>query len=176
MRAQTFWTVVVAIAGAILLRDLFPRTEQIPSVPRIVTRYDTVRVIDTAWITRLRHDTVRVNTVERVVVTVPETVRVVPRLRGITAVSVAKRWGDSSLVGGFSLVPLDSGYERRAWTAQLYTPGPLRSLLVDPDVPAPRATFYAPPPPPCGLLCAAKHYLLGGTVGFGACTLGNIVR
>lgn len=174
MKAQAIWIAVLAIAGALILRDLFPKTVTVASPPRITTVHDTVRVVDTAWVTKLRRDTIRVNVVERVTVTVPEMVFVVPPLRGITGVTVAPKVGDSTLVAGFALSPLDTGYALNAWTARFYTLGPLKSLVIDPAVTAPRIDFYDPPAPPCGFLCSAKKYAIGGLVGFGSCKLGQI--
>jgi hypothetical protein len=161
-------TLVLALALGLMFRSLFPMRE--PSIPRIHTVYDTVRVIDTAWVTRLRRDTITVNVVERVTVTVPETVYVRPSLRGMTAVAVGARVGDSTVVGGFDFRPVgDSGYERRGWQAQYYTLGPLRSLIVDSG--APRIMFYDPPGKPCGSWCKLGHYLLGGSIGAGAAAI-----
>jgi hypothetical protein len=155
----------------LLLRSLFPKVVTVPGVPRIVTQYDTVRVIDTAWVTRLRRDTVRVNVTERVTVTVPETLYVLPAPeRGITAVSVGPKVGDSTLVAGFSLTPLDSGISRRGWQVQFYTLGPVKSLVLDS---VPRITFYDPPPPSCRFFCKLGHYALGASVGFG---LASVLR
>lgn len=156
--------IITIIAGILLMRSLWPRTVAVPGAPRIVTQYDTVTQIDTAWVVRLRRDTVRVNVTERVTVSVPETLFVVPRLSGMVAFHAGARIGDSTLVGGFTVEPRDSGYERRQWLVQFYTLGPVRSITLDS---VPRITFYDPPKPPCGTLCKAGHYLVGGAVGFG---------
>ena len=166
------WLVSGAVVGlalglALLLRSCFPVT--VPGIPRIHTQYDTVRVIDTAWVVRLRRDTIKVNVVERVTVSVPETVYVMPTIRGITALAAGKRVGDSTIVGGFTLEPLDSGYTRRNWMAQYYTLGPVRSLVVDSV--APRITFYPPPPKPCGTWCKLGYVGIGGSFGAGAASL-----
>lgn len=152
--------VVLAVALGLVFRNLFPKT--IPGVPRITTQYDTVRVLDTAWIVRVRHDTIKVNVTERVTVTVPETVAVVPSFSGMLAVSVGRNVGDSTLVAGLSVAPLGTSYTTRRWEAQFYTPGPLKSLAVDSGVP--RINFY-PWQKSCGSWCEIKHYLLGGSVG-----------
>jgi hypothetical protein len=153
---------VLVIGSALIARSLFPRTVTMTGVPRIVTQYDTVRTLDTAWVVRLRRDTVRMNVTERVTVTVPETVYVARVWRGITAVSVGAQVGDSTLVQGFTAEPLDSGTAHRAWTVQFYTAGPLRSLVLDS---LPRVTFYDPPLPACRFFCKVGHYALGGVVG-----------
>jgi len=162
---------VLAGGSAWILRDLFPKT--VPSPPRIVTQYDTVRTLDTAWITQTRHDTIKINVTERVTVTVPETIYAAPRVRGISALRAGEHIGDSTIVGGFTLEPLDSGYTRRDWLVQFYTLGPVRSLVVDS---VPRITFY-PPAQNCGFGCVAKKYLLGGVVGASvgllACQVGH---
>lgn len=161
--------IFTAFGFGMILRSLFPKT--VPGVPRITTVYDTVRVLDTAWITRIRRDTIKVNVTERVVVTVPETIYVAPRVQGIRAFHAGEKVGDSTIVGGFTLEPLDSGYTRRDWLVQFYTLGPIRSLVVDS---VPRITFY-PYVAPCGRGCSLKKYLLGGSVGAGlgllACTV-----
>lgn len=167
MKSTVLW-IVTLIAAALLMRSLWPRTVEVPGVPRIRTVYDTVRRIDTAWIVRLRHDTVKVNVTERVTVTIPETLYVVPRTSGMVAFHAGQRIGDSTLVGGFTLVPIDSGYQRRDWLVQFYTLGPVRSLTLDS---VPRITFYPPPGKPCGFFCKTQHYLLGGAVGFGVASL-----
>jgi len=94
-------------------------------------------------------------------------VLVVPRLDGMTAVLVGEKVGDSTLVGGFRLAPVDSGpgYTWRRWQLQFYTLGPVRSLsMVDST---PRITFFPPAPPPCRLLCKAGHYIVGAAFGAG---------
>jgi hypothetical protein len=142
---------------------------EVPGVPRIVTQYDTVTQLDTAWITRVRKDTIRVNVIERVTVTVPETLRVLPpRVDGITALSVGRRVGDSTLVHGFTLAPLDTGVSRRTWTVQAYTAGPLRGLVLDS---LPRFSFYPVPKRPCNLGCVAKYVGIGVLAGFGVASV-----
>lgn len=157
-------TVGLALGLALLFRNLFPIS--VPTKPRIITQYDTVRVIDTAWITKLRRDTIKVNVTERVVVSVPETIYAAPRVRGITAFHAGERVGDSTIAGGFTLEPLDSGYTRRDWLVQFYTMGPVRSLVVDSS--APRITFYPPPPKPCGIWCKLGYTGIGTTIGASA--------
>jgi hypothetical protein len=163
MTAKTGALIVLVLAGALALRELFPKREIVASPPRIETRYDTVRVLDTAWITRLKHDTLTVNLTERVTVTVPETVLVVPRLSGVVGISVGERVGDSTLVGGFTLAPADTGYEWRKWQVQFYTVGPLRSVVMDGTTP--RVTYFPPPAPACKLGCKLRHYATGAIFG-----------
>lgn len=167
MKSAILWVATV-VAAILLVRSLWPRTVEVPSAPRIVTQYDTVARLDTAWITRLRHDTIRVNVTERVVVTVPETIYAAPRVRGMTALHAGKRVGDSTLVGGFVLEPLDSGYTRREFLVQFYTLGPVRSVTIDS---VPRITFYPVPAKPCQFFCKAGHYLTGAAIGFGVASL-----
>jgi hypothetical protein len=169
----------VAVGLALILRNLFPKT--VASTPRIRTVYVTVPSgkIDTLWRVKLQRDaraewerdSLR-TLLERLTTTLPETVYVAPRVSGMLAFHAGEKVGDSTLVGGFTLEPLDSGYTRRDWLAQFYTAGPVRSLVVDSGVP--RITFY-PPVFPCGRWCSIKKYLLGGSVGLGtgllACTL-----
>ena len=49
---------VLAIAFALILRSLWPRTVEVVSPPRITTRFDTVRTLDTVHITRTLRATV----------------------------------------------------------------------------------------------------------------------
>ena len=165
MKLKTVGWILLAFVAALAFRSIFPKRITTPAVPRIITQFDTVRVIDTAWVTRLRRDTLTVNVTERITVTVPETLYVVPRLDGLTALAVGEKVGDSTLVGGFSLAPADTGYEFRRWQVQFYTLGPVRSLVMDGSTP--RVTFYPPPPPPCRLFCKAGHYLVGAAFGAG---------
>ena len=88
MKLKTVGWVLLVFVAALAFRSIFPKRITTPAVPRIVTVWDTVRVIDTAWVTRLRRDTLTVNVTERVTVTVPETLYVVPRLTGVVAVAV----------------------------------------------------------------------------------------
>lgn len=164
MKLKTVGWILLALVAALAFRSIFPKRITTPAIPRIVTVWDTVKVIDTAWVTRLRRDTLTVNVTERVTVTVPETLYVVPRLTGVVAVAVGEKVGDSTLVGGFTIAPADSGYTRRGWQVQFYTLGPIRSLVVDS---VPRLTFYPPPPPPCRFFCKAGHYAVGIALGAG---------
>jgi hypothetical protein len=165
MKPAPWWVWgLLIVGGALGVRELFPKTVVVAGPPRIETQYDTVRVMDTAWVMRVRRETVTVNVTERITVTVPETIYAAPRVVGIVALQAGAKPGDSSLVAGFTLEPLDSGYTRRDWQAQFYTLGPVRSLVVDPT---PRLTFYDPPAPPCKVLCIAKYKIIGGLVGFG---------
>lgn len=152
--------VLLAIAVVASLVFVFTRAPQQIPIPRIVTQYDTVRVIDTQWVTKLKHDTVyKVNIVERIVTTPPETVTVVPPLNAVTAVSVGKQRGDSSLVLGVSVLPNDGTYTITRWERQYWTPGPLRSIRMVGAVPA---VVFDDPPPTCPLKCKARW--AGGAV------------
>ena len=171
---QALGIVALLIAAAFLGHWLFPR--QVPGVPpppRIITVWDTVATIDTAWITRVRtiikHDTT--NLIERVTVTVPETVAVCPAIAGITALDVGEHVGDSTLVGGFQITPLASGIALSRWQAQVWTAGPLRSVLLD-TLP-PHFAFYPAPQEPrtCGFFCQATRVGVGALIGFGACAI-----
>jgi len=106
-----------------------------------------------------------VNMIERVTLTVPETLYVVPRVSGLTALEVGQQVGDSTLAAGFAIAPADSGYTRRGWQVQFYTSGPVRSVTVDSIA---RITFSAPPPPACRFFCQAKVFGVGVLLGAGA--------
>jgi len=152
---------LVAIGVGLGYSLLKPRTILTP--PRIVTQYDTVKAIDTAWVTKLKHDTVyQTNIVERVTHAKPETVFVLPQTNGVSAVSVPEKYGDSTLVGGFSISRADSGYAITRWQYQYWTPGPLKSLALTPNG-TPAVDFYAPPPT-CDTKCKAKW---GGMIWLG---------
>jgi hypothetical protein len=164
MKLKTVGWVLLALFAALTLRNVFPKHITTPGLPRIRTVWDTVRVIDTAWVTRIRHDTLKVNVTERITITVPETLYVVPRVDGVTAVAVGEQVGDSTLVAGFTVTPADSGYTRRGWQVQFYTLGPIKSLVVDS---VPRLTFYPPPPKPCRFFCKAGYFVKGAALGAG---------
>lgn len=168
MKAQAVAVVVLVVAAALAGRALFPKTVKVPTPPRIVTQYDTVEVIDTTWVTRVVHDTVKAKPLpaEKVVVTVPVYVERAPKLVGITALSIAQAIGDSSLAVGFSLAPQDSGYALRRFTSQHYTTGPLRSLVLGADG-LPRLSFYDPVPPPCTLGDKVEYGGIGGGISLG---------
>ena len=161
--------VIVAIVAVLVVRELFPKRIEVVTPPRITTIRDTVRRLDTAWVTRLVRQTDTLYR-ERVTVTLPETVYVAPRLMGLTALAVAPKVGDSTLAQGFSVAPADSGgIVRMGWQVQWWTPGPLRALVVTPE--GVRAAWGEPPPKGCGFWCALKHYSVGAAGGFAACKL-----
>jgi hypothetical protein len=104
--------------------------------PEIVTKYDTVLRIDTAWIERVRTVRVQVPTpVRTVTVQVPETVTVINH-SGVTAISSGYEWGDTLRVFGFTI---ESGLMRR-WEVAYFGTGPFRSMLLD-SLP-PTVTFW----------------------------------
>jgi hypothetical protein len=159
---KTSWPVLLAVALGFWFLGTRSGSHEIP-IPRIVTQYDTVKVIDTLWVTKLKHDTVyKVNIVERVVHTPPETVTVMPKLSGVKDVWIAPKRGDSSLVYGFSVMPLDSAgrhYAFTQWQYQYWTKGPLRSLNLVNGTPA---MTFDDPPPSCDLNC--KAHVAGGAI------------
>jgi hypothetical protein len=165
MKLKTVGWVLLALVAALTFRNVFPKHITTSGVPRIFTQYDTVRVLDTAWVVKVRRDTLRVNVVERVTTTVAETLYIVPGLDGVTAVAVGAQVGDSTLVRGFSLAREDTGYTWRTWQVQFYTLGPVRSLVLDGSVP--RLTFYPPPPKPCRFFCKAGYFVKGAALGAG---------
>lgn len=164
----------VAVLGlAWMLRSLFPETREVVQRPRIVTMYDTVKAIDTTWITKVRkevqHDTVFA---ERVIVTPPETVYVGGLYRGITFVNAGKKVGDSTLVKGWKIEIDTVGSRLSNWQVQYWTGGPLHTL--DADSLPPRISFYSGDyfrGKDCGFFCKVEHWLQGGAVGYGVCAL-----
>jgi hypothetical protein len=169
---------LVAVLGAGFIgRSLFPKTVEVVTPPRIVTHYDTVQTIDTAWVTRLVRET-KWDTVflERVVTAAPETLRVCPELRGLTTLTVGQRPGDSTVAQGFALTVRDTLVLLERWQTQWWTPGPLRAFSL--DVFPPRVAFWEPPKAVkgCGFFCQLSHYGVGGAVGWAGCELKNVVR
>jgi len=161
--------ILLALVAIVAIRELFPKRVRIVLPPRIITVHDTVRHLDTAWVTRIRRQTDTVNLVERVTVTVAETLHVCPGAIGLTALEVGRRVGDSTLAHGFVLKSESAGMIRRRWQAQIWTAGPLRSLVLD-SLP-PRLSFYDPPPAGCGFFCKLKLLGIGGAGGFSACAV-----
>ena len=168
---------VVALGAGYMGRTLFPKTVQIATPPRIVTQYDTVARLDTAWVTRLVRET-RWDTVylERVMTAAPETLRVCPDVRGLTTLTVGQQPGDSTVARGFALSVRDTLVLVERWQAQWWTPGPLKAFSL--DVFPPRVAFWDPPKvvKGCGFFCTASHYVVGGAVGYAACELKNTFR
>ena len=164
MTAKTGALIVLVLAGAVLLRELFPKREIVASPPRITTVHDTVRAVDTLWLKRQ----VRVDTVllERFSVTPPETVYRAPRLVGLTGMVVGKYVGDSTILQGFRLEPRDTAYAIVRFQGMFYTTGPVTGFGFAGDTPALR--FGPPPPKPFGFVRRAKLVLLG--LGLGAAT------
>jgi hypothetical protein len=161
--------IILAIVGIVLVREFFPRRVEVIMPPRITTIHDTIRSLDTLWITKLKTKTDTLYQ-ERITLSLPETVFVTPRVWGLTALSVAPKVGDSTLAQGFSLEPGDSGQTvRMNWRVQWWTPGPLRALVVSPD--GVRVGWGPPPKPGCGLFCALKKYALGAGAGWAVCKL-----
>lgn len=164
MSPKTLGLMVLILVAAIMLRELFPKRQLVASPPRIQTVHDTVATVDTLWLRRqVKTDTLYL---ERFSVTPPETVRIAPRLMGITGLVVAPFLGDSTVVQGFTLVPTDSGYAVGQWQGQFYTTGPVRALAIVNHRPA--ISFGPPPPKGCRFFCTAKHYLTGALFGAAA--------
>lgn len=153
---------------AALVRGCWPRTVTVVKPGTIVTVTDTVDRIDTVWATKItrRTDTLYL---QRVIVTKPDTVFVLPRhLYGLTALSVPRELGAQTRAQGFELEPGDSGrITRREWSTAWWTAGPLEALSLDTF--PPRLRFGAPPPKGCGLFCSLKKYAIGGAIGGGLC-------
>lgn len=159
---KTSWPVLLAIAIGFWFLGTRSGSHEIP-IPRIVTQYDTVKVIDTKWITKLQHDTVyKENIVEKVIHTPPETILVVPQLSGVKDLWIAPKRGDSSLVFGFTVKPSGKAYTLTQWQYQYWTKGPLRSLNLVNGTPA---MTFDDPPPSCDLNCK-EHWAAGGIIVF----------
>lgn len=132
---------IIVVLSIIAVRGLIPNSSPKP-IPTIITKYDTVQVIDTEWVTKLKHDTVyKTNIVEKVIASKPETVLVTPDLVGITALQAGKKPGDTTDVYGFQIA--DSGKVLSHWQYQFYSTGPLKSVSMAGQKPA--MDFYDPP-------------------------------
>ena len=163
---------VTAIGAALIGRLLFPVEVDRPvDVPRIITVHDTIETIDTTWITRVRTDVIRdtINLVEVVTVERADTLYQCPPVLGVYALEIPNVWGDSTLVGGFKLTPVDTGYTYERWRAQYFTPGPLRAMIADS---LPPVMSFWPAPPICRCNSLTKT-LIGAAGGFLACTVLN---
>lgn len=177
MKQTAIIGLVLLVLGGVLARALFPKTVREVVPPRIVTQWDTVQKLDTAWITRevqkTKWDTVYL---ERVISAKPETV-VVSRMTpvsGMRYLIVGEKVGDSTTALGFTVKanPADSTtILLDLWQTRWWTAGPLRSISVDTF--PPRIAFYDPPKESskCGFFCKAKLALVGGGIGYGVCTL-----
>jgi len=167
---------LVGAIGVLVGRRLCSQTVAQVSPPRLVTVWDTVARLDTLWRTRWRAS-VQWDTVltERVIVSQPETVYVMPEAVGMTLVQVPATVGDSTVVEGFALRLVDSTVERRDWRARYWTAGPLRELSAD-TLP-PRIRFDPPSAREpvrrsCGFFCRAQTLVLGVSLGYGSCRAG----
>ncbi len=163
MKIKDVLSAIGLIAVSVALGAIFFSKKTTTQIPRIITQYDTIKTIDTAWVTKLKHDTVyKINIVEKITVTPPETVKVLAPTAGAVAVSVPKKIGDSTLIYGFRVLPADSGYLVNHWQYQYWTSGPFKSLVVGPSG-ATTVDFYRPMPT-CGLKCKVK-WGVGFTLG-----------
>jgi hypothetical protein len=177
MKMTVIVGLVLLVLGGVLTRSLFPKTIRQVVPPRIVTQYDTVEKLDTAWITRevqkTKWDTVYL---ERVITARPETV-VVSRMTSVTGLRyliVGEKVGDSTTALGFTVKanPQDSTtILLDLWQTRWWTAGPLRSIATDTF--PPRISFYPAPEVSknCGWWCKTKLVLASGGVGYGVCTL-----
>ena len=168
---MAFSTKALLLVGLILAaglagRLLFPRTVEVASPVVIHAIHDTVEKLDTVRITKLVQS-VKVDTawLERETVAKPETVTVVPDMRGVTAIFIPKHVGDTSRVLGFEVRPLGAGhYTMNEWTSAFYTPGPFAALKVNADRTV-SVAWYKPAPPPCTFWCKASAFGVGAAVG-----------
>ena len=165
---------LMIIAASVMTRNLFPKTVATPPPPpRIVTVYDTVPEIDTAWVDKVRivveKDTVPLT--EYVTITVRDTVEVCPTLSGVTAIDVGPAVGDSTMIAGFDLTNTGTALTMERWTRRYWTPGPLQALAFTPEGVDVSFGIYVPPVKPCGFWCKFGHYTTGAAIGFGGCLI-----
>jgi hypothetical protein len=174
LSGQAVAVLVIAVASGLIFRSLFPKRIETVGPPRIVTRHDTTRILDTLWRVRWR-ETVRWDTLPPEVITItakPETVYVgAPPLLGLSVLSVPAKVGDSTVAEGFRVTASDSGYIRSDWRIQWWTPGPLKALSLD-SFP-PRVAFWpaVKVEKGCGFLCKVSHYGLGAAMGRASCAI-----
>lgn len=144
-----FPTAVVTAALAVALGFTLGHKSTSPSIPTIVTKYDTVTVTefkrDTQFIVKLKTDTVyKVNVVERVITAPPETIHVFHALSGITGVNAGQKFGDTTKVVSFKLAEKDTTpvatflLTKNLYT--YYTPGPVQAVFLT-DSGTPHVTF-----------------------------------
>lgn len=160
--------VVLLIASGLVVRSCFPKVVDRPVIIHD-TVYDTVKVDNPVWLAQIadlkrKLANVRPDTVYKLheTVTPPETVLVVPKSTGISTVFVPDKVGDSTIVTGFRITPIDTGYGLNKWRTTFYTPGPLAALTMDGDTI--EAAFYLPAPASCGFWCKSKYAGGGGLV------------
>lgn len=160
----------VLLAGLLFfaLRLLLP-PRVVYTPPEIITRVDTVEVLDTAWVDRIHTDTVnlvREVLIERwdtVLITRTDTLWALDPIIGMRAVYVPPGWGDTMRVAGFELRAYDDTLRLRRWQSNYFVAGPLEGIVADTIPPA--VTFYSMPPPDCGFTCRAKLLGLGTLIG-----------
>lgn len=144
-----------------------PKTVYTP--PEIVTRWDTIAVLDTAWIDRVRIDTINltrevlVQRTDTVLLARVDTVWALDPIVGINAVSVGEEWGDTTRIAGFKLTAESDTLRLRRWQTTHFTAGPLGGIVVD-SIP-PLVWFHPMPPDPCRFGCKAKIAGIGGLTG-----------
>jgi len=155
---------VLLIVGAILGRNLFPRTIKVGrDVPVIVTKYDTVKTTfrDTVKLTKFTTDTFNLvihQTIhDTVVINVTDNR---PRLWPIISYIAVNK-----TTANVRTFDLRSGIGA---TSEIYTPGPL-SALVAADSATPHITFGIYPEYHTSTL-SKLLYVAGG---YGLCTLSN---
>ena len=179
---KTIGIVLLAIAAAFIVRELFPKTKTVRTPPEIHTKWDTLEVVrmDTVeverWRTRTRtvHDTV--NLVREVVITQIDTMFVLQPLLGMIALNAqGEEWGDSLIIRGTEIWGDTSSIQRRDWRSSHFIAGPIRTIALGDSLP-PLVEHWPMPPEPCGFWCKRKHELLGGAVGAGVTAIACSVR
>ena len=156
MKQAIPWLALVLLV-AIGTRLLFPVQVTVPGIPTIVT--DTQYVehviveqrIKELWRERVITDTVNLTTEvvisDPVYFPAPE----LPRIRGITHLSVAETYGDTTEVAVLDVQAAGSDIAVQRSVEKLYTPGPLLYLEASDPIRYDFGTFTEPDP--CGFGC-----------------------
>lgn len=181
MKRDLLLVALVAGLTALVVRTWWPKTiHNVSLVPTIVTQHDTVKVVpkwfqDSVKIwSKRRHTTdtltltTNVTVIDTLVVVVPvnQPPEQRPNLWPIISYHGGSQFGDTAVVTTFSLRQGQLGISRT------FIPGILTALEQD-SLPNPRFTF-APFPKPKGP--GLWHTLKVATLGYGACSLVNLLR
>lgn len=162
--------VIFLVVGIILGRSLFPRTiDTSRNIPVIVTKFDTVKVkwTDTVKIDHFTTDTFNLvihQTIhDTTVINVSSDTSSRPKLWPILSFGYLTK--DTANVRTFDL------RTGRGASSVIYTPGPVDAIVAD-SFPTPHMTFGTYPTNNVSLV----KKLLYGTVGYGLCSISNLVR
>lgn len=171
MKFRVALFVLAALAGAVLLREVWPKERIVRTEPEIITKWDTLEVtkLDTVEVVLWRSQTDTVTVAREVIVTRADTIRdcaLLPPAIGISALSVPQEWGDSLVVRGFTIGGDTAAHTllRREWRVNYFYKGPLSTLIAD-TVP-PRIGFWPmSEEESCSFWQKVKYVALGLPIG-----------